>query len=434
MPFLANGDYELSLKYPKIFNIGPEGGILEYVRYLYFLGLVFIGATALFALVYGGLMYMTSDVITSKEEAKKWMLGAVTGLSLGFLSYLILFTINPDLVKWKLKIKEAKLPPPIIHITCPSIFIERDSAYYRYEYPLKAEGCTYCAEKWEYDDSNTCRHAQELIDCGNEIPEEYKNLHCEKICCKKKVTEYHLVCKNGKCKKTPGPGPDDLSCKGKEKDDECEESKKYHLVCRNQMCLLVEGEGEDDSLCRGKKQGDECGEETTWSCEDPGGGICALSKEECYDMGWKVATEENTNCPDEKPYCCKPQEYTCTEDTMTCVKDTQCPSDFPILRTDKTCPTIGGKPQICCEQSECQKKGYPCKFLVCPLPYEQMPFDCGSSDLVCCGIYSCGIQYGGTCYFGGCPEGTELIPEGSCKPGYVCCGATEPLPPLPPEE
>jgi len=106
LPFSANGDYKLSLRYPKIFDIGPEGGILEYVRYLYLLGLVLIGAAALFALVYGGFIYMTSDLITSKEEAKKWMLGAITGLSLGFLSYLILFTINPDLVKWKLEIKK----------------------------------------------------------------------------------------------------------------------------------------------------------------------------------------------------------------------------------------------------------------------------------------------------------------------------------------
>jgi len=40
---------------------------------------------------------MLSDLVSSKEEGKKWIYGAITGLILALASYLILYTINPDL-------------------------------------------------------------------------------------------------------------------------------------------------------------------------------------------------------------------------------------------------------------------------------------------------------------------------------------------------
>jgi len=61
-----------------------------------------VGIIGLGALVYGGLTYMLSGTVTSKEVAKKQIWGAIAGLILALSAYLILNTINPDLVRFRL--------------------------------------------------------------------------------------------------------------------------------------------------------------------------------------------------------------------------------------------------------------------------------------------------------------------------------------------
>jgi len=85
---------------------GTEITLADYIRYLYLFGLSLVGIAALGALVYGGFQYMLSDTITTKEEAKKLIWGAIFGLILGLSAYLILYTINPDLVN----LREPTLP------------------------------------------------------------------------------------------------------------------------------------------------------------------------------------------------------------------------------------------------------------------------------------------------------------------------------------
>jgi hypothetical protein len=104
----VSAEYELEVKYPEIKGLKAEGTLTGYIRYLYTFGLAIISIAALGALVYGGLMYMTAETITTTEEAKRWIWGAVTGLLLGFGAYLILNTINPDLVS----LKPPNTPPP----------------------------------------------------------------------------------------------------------------------------------------------------------------------------------------------------------------------------------------------------------------------------------------------------------------------------------
>lgn len=97
----AQAEYTLELKYPPIAGVSPEGGLVNYIGYIYRLGLVLVGLAALFALVFGGFLYM-SESVTKTEEGKKWIWGALGGLLLALLAYLILYTINPDLVKLSL--------------------------------------------------------------------------------------------------------------------------------------------------------------------------------------------------------------------------------------------------------------------------------------------------------------------------------------------
>ena len=65
--------------------------------YIWLLGVV--GLAALFAIVYGGVLYIFSGAIESTAEAKRWITNAIIGLVIAGGSYLLLYTINPDLVK-----------------------------------------------------------------------------------------------------------------------------------------------------------------------------------------------------------------------------------------------------------------------------------------------------------------------------------------------
>jgi hypothetical protein len=108
---LAAYKIEVSIPVPG----GPTSGELvtltQYIRYLYLFGLGAVGIAALGALVIGGFMYMLSDTVTSKDKAKEYIWGALSGLVLGLAAYLILNTINPDLVKIKgPELPEIKLP------------------------------------------------------------------------------------------------------------------------------------------------------------------------------------------------------------------------------------------------------------------------------------------------------------------------------------
>lgn len=69
-----------------------------FVATFYRIALGLVGGAALGVLIYGAILWTLSEAVTSKEEAKKWITGAVWGLALLLGAYLILYTINPDLV------------------------------------------------------------------------------------------------------------------------------------------------------------------------------------------------------------------------------------------------------------------------------------------------------------------------------------------------
>ena len=68
---------------------------------------IFIGLCAVLSvvmIVIGGLQYMTSELVSSKEEGKKRIMGALLGLLIALGAYALLFTINPDLLKSDLNV------------------------------------------------------------------------------------------------------------------------------------------------------------------------------------------------------------------------------------------------------------------------------------------------------------------------------------------
>ncbi len=69
-----------------------------------------VGIAALFMITIGGFMYMTSAGNTSRmDSAKKVIFDAVIGLIVALSAWLLLFVINPDLVKVNISLKAV--PP-----------------------------------------------------------------------------------------------------------------------------------------------------------------------------------------------------------------------------------------------------------------------------------------------------------------------------------
>ena len=107
-------DRELEIEYPEIGGVQPKTvgiGVVEYVRYIFNLIIVLCGVIAFGVLVLAGVRYLTStDQPATLQSAKKEILAAFLGLFILLVSWLILFTINPQLVSIQLPSRVE--PPP----------------------------------------------------------------------------------------------------------------------------------------------------------------------------------------------------------------------------------------------------------------------------------------------------------------------------------
>lgn len=93
---------DYTLEEPFLKGKTKVSGPAEYIHDLFVWGLGMVGLVALVAVAYGGFVYLVSGGSeTTKSYAKEIIWGAIYGLLLLFCSYLILYIINPDLVKLK---------------------------------------------------------------------------------------------------------------------------------------------------------------------------------------------------------------------------------------------------------------------------------------------------------------------------------------------
>ncbi|MCW1888037.1 MAG: pilin [Candidatus Moranbacteria bacterium] len=99
------GNINVGTNYTPLENVPFIQGttLSEYLRGVYILGLVLVVIGAVFMLVIGGFQYLTSAGNTSAlSSAKHTIEGALFGLFLALVAYLILYVINPDLVNLKI--------------------------------------------------------------------------------------------------------------------------------------------------------------------------------------------------------------------------------------------------------------------------------------------------------------------------------------------
>jgi|GEM_PF-5691768 len=106
-------------KYPWCQEAQKEPGALVGRFYIIALGLA--GASALGVLIYGAILWTLSGAVTSKQDALEWIKGALWGLTLLLAAYLILYTINPDLVKLKNPEELFEIPAGLSVPSAPSV-------------------------------------------------------------------------------------------------------------------------------------------------------------------------------------------------------------------------------------------------------------------------------------------------------------------------
>ncbi len=104
--FVMAQDQDPGTPYTLLAPISPDGEGEQKVTLTTYLPFVFnlaIGAAAALAvvmIVIGGLRYMTTEAVGGKEGGKDMIRRAIWGLVLALASWLILFTINPNLVNF----------------------------------------------------------------------------------------------------------------------------------------------------------------------------------------------------------------------------------------------------------------------------------------------------------------------------------------------
>lgn len=86
-----------------------EVDLSTYIGYIYKFSMALAVFLAIMVIIYAGFQYMTTDSIFSKEEGRKRIQSAITGLLLVLSSYLILRTIDPRLVEIGVTIDPIKV-------------------------------------------------------------------------------------------------------------------------------------------------------------------------------------------------------------------------------------------------------------------------------------------------------------------------------------
>lgn len=95
--FAAEGDFVPLVSIQGI-DFSSNTTLVQYINALFTLLISVAAMLAVIRIVTGGFKYMTSEAISAKGEAREDIQGAVLGLLLLLGSWLILFTVNPQIL------------------------------------------------------------------------------------------------------------------------------------------------------------------------------------------------------------------------------------------------------------------------------------------------------------------------------------------------
>lgn len=81
-------------------GVSDTSNLSDFLSKIFSFGIAIAVALAVVYTAWGGIQYMTTDSWTGKEDGKERIKNAFYGLALAFISWLILYTINPNLVNF----------------------------------------------------------------------------------------------------------------------------------------------------------------------------------------------------------------------------------------------------------------------------------------------------------------------------------------------
>lgn len=99
------------------FNPGQANALSIYLNIMIKIAIGVAAVLAVVMIVMGGIQYMTSELISSKEEGRHRITNALIGLLIALGAYLILYTINPNLLKTIDVSDTSQLPSATIALT-----------------------------------------------------------------------------------------------------------------------------------------------------------------------------------------------------------------------------------------------------------------------------------------------------------------------------
>lgn len=132
-------------------------------------------AFAVFMIVLGGFQYMSTDALQKKQDGKQRIQNAIYGLFLVIGAWLILYTINPNLLKLDLNIESVSISPATTGgggtlIPTSTGGVNPGSAVLAAK--TVCPGCTFSAPSSAYTNTNNPLRPEDLakFSCGSCLP------------------------------------------------------------------------------------------------------------------------------------------------------------------------------------------------------------------------------------------------------------------------
>lgn len=83
-------------------NSNTTGDLGTFLSQAFSFGLALAAGLAVIMIVWGGVKIMLTESVFEKDDGKKKIWDAIWGLGLALVSWLILYTINPNILNFKL--------------------------------------------------------------------------------------------------------------------------------------------------------------------------------------------------------------------------------------------------------------------------------------------------------------------------------------------
>ncbi|MCW9054935.1 MAG: pilin [Candidatus Pacebacteria bacterium] len=104
LPVLAYAQQETFIPLTPLPGVTSSMSFGDFLNTVFRIGLAIAATLAVVMITIGGIEYMTSEAVYGKTEGKERITNAVLGLLLALLIWVILYTINPNLINFDINV------------------------------------------------------------------------------------------------------------------------------------------------------------------------------------------------------------------------------------------------------------------------------------------------------------------------------------------